>query len=100
MEYTMKECGGCVTCEIACSYRHKKEFNHLISSIEIVEKGNAPGYFVRLTQDASGIRIPCDGCLDENDEPLCVRYCPKPTQLKAIIDQFVAERLKKEGKDE
>lgn len=95
MDYTMAECAGCLTCEIACSYKHNKEFNHLISSIEIVELENEQGYKVRLIEDSSTGRIPCDGCLGLDDEPMCVSYCPKRQELKAILDQFITERIKK-----
>lgn len=99
MDYTMKDCGGCVTCEIACSYKHRKEFNHLISSIEIIELENEPGYKVRLTEDASEGRIPCDGCLDIKGDPLCVQYCPKNLELKEIINKFISEGIEKRGRD-
>ncbi len=99
MDYTMAECGGCLTCEIACSYKHNKEFNHLISSIEIVELENEQGYKVRLIEDTSTGRIPCDGCL--GDEPMCLSYCPKHEELKAILTRHISERIKKgESKDE
>lgn len=90
MDFKMAECGGCTTCEIACSYRHTKEFNHLISSIEIVELENEQGYAVRLTEDGALGRIPCDGCI--GTEPMCLMYCPKREELREILDQFIAER--------
>lgn len=99
MDFTMPECGGCMTCEIACSYKHTKGFNHLLSSIEIVELEDKPGYKVRITEAGARTRIPCDGCLDEQGEPLCVRYCPKNTELKQIIEAFAAEHLKGKGRD-
>ena len=93
MDYTMAECGGCLTCEIACSYKHNKEFNHLISSIEIVELDNEQGYNVRLIEDPSTGRIPCDGCL--GSEPMCLSYCPKREELAAILERHIAERIQK-----
>lgn len=36
MDFAMDLCGGCTTCEIACSYKHLGEFNNQFSSIEIV----------------------------------------------------------------
>jgi len=85
-----------LTCEIACSYKHTKEFNHLISSIEIVELENEQGYKVRLIEDPTTGRIPCDGCL--GGEPMCLSYCPKQDELKEILKRFIAERLGKEEK--
>lgn len=90
MDFTMKECAGCTTCEIACSYRHTGEFNHNVSSIQIIVNQEEPGYKVRLTTDASTGRIPCDGCKDVEGEALCMRYCHKRDDLKIILDQFIS----------
>lgn len=90
MDFKMDLCGGCETCEIACSYKHTGEFNHLISSIEIIELENKPGYKVRINEDANGSRIPCNGCADIDGEPMCVQFCPKQKELKDIIEQFKA----------
>ena len=93
MDFDMKDCGGCITCEIACSYKHKGEFNHLLSSIEIVEKKDEPGYKVRLIEDPSSGRIPCDACVNCDDEPMCMKYCPKKEQLEDILNRFKAQCL-------
>lgn len=90
MEFSMTECAGCLTCEIACSYKHTKEFNHLISSIEIVELEGETGYNVRLIEDDSTGRIPCDGCPGET--PMCLLYCPKHEQLEEILTKFLDRR--------
>ena len=84
----MKECGGCQTCEIACSFRQTGEFNNLVSSIEIIELVEKPGYKVRIHQESSGRRIKCDGCIKETGEPLCVQYCRQPEKLLNIINDF------------
>ncbi|MCB2202819.1 hypothetical protein KQH56_02310 [bacterium] len=95
MDFEMDDCGGCQTCEIACSYKHTGEFNNRVSSIEIVELKDKPGYSVRITHDSSGERIMCDGCQDVDGDPLCVEFCPKREELIEIIDQFVSQCLEK-----
>ncbi|MFZ7133173.1 MAG: hypothetical protein ACOWWR_12505 [Eubacteriales bacterium] len=90
MDYRMDFCGGCLTCEIACSYKHTGEFNHLISSIEIIELEGKPGYKVRIHENNTGDRIICDGCIDIDGEPMCVRYCHKSQDLNTIISEFRA----------
>ena len=89
MDYKLDMCGGCMTCEIACSYKHTGEFNHFVSSIEIIELKESPGYKVRIHEDNSGERIACNGCIDIEGEPLCVRYCHKYEDLKSIINKFI-----------
>ena len=91
MDYELEGCGGCKTCEIACSFKHTGSFNHSISSIEIVEREDGKGYFIRIHDDSSSGRIPCDGCLDVDGEPMCVVYCHKREGLLEIINQFIEE---------
>jgi Fe-S-cluster-containing hydrogenase component 2 len=99
MDFEMNDCGGCETCEIACSFRHTKEFNHLVSSIEIIGLEDRPGYKVRITEDPSGGRFACDGCAGL-DEPMCVQYCPKREKLTEIIETFKSQCLReKKGRD-
>jgi Fe-S-cluster-containing dehydrogenase component len=100
MDFAMKECAGCTTCEIACSYKHNDEFNPALSSIEIIQNQEAPGYKVRLIIDSSTGRIPCNGCKDLDGDPMCMMYCHKRDDLKVIIDQFIISCLDgKEGRD-
>jgi len=98
MDFEMELCAGCTTCEMACSFKHTKAFNNLLSSIEIVEKEDEPGYRVRLIEkNQSDTRFPCDGCFEiEDDYPLCVRYCPHKDELMDIVIQF-RNRCLKEG---
>ncbi len=84
MDFQMRECGGCTSCEMACSYRHTGDFEPSVSSIEILETKDQPGYFVRLHMGESENRHPCDGCPNE-DEPFCMRYCHKKEKLQEII---------------
>ncbi len=84
----MEECGGCQTCEIACSFKLTGEFNPLVSSMEIIELDGMPGYKVRIYEDNDGNRIGCDGCLNVDGDPYCVQYCHKPVELKEIIYRY------------
>lgn len=95
MNFEMDDCGGCQTCEIACSYKHTGEFNNSISSIEIIELKDRPGYRVRIAHSLNGERNPCDGCLEIDGEPLCVQFCPKKESLLKIIEEFVSQCLEK-----
>jgi Fe-S-cluster-containing hydrogenase component 2 len=89
MDIAMQECGGCLTCEMACSYKQTGEFNHHISGIEILKNKEGKGYIVRLIEDSSEGRISCDACVDLEGGPMCMRYCHKREDLKVIIDQFI-----------
>ncbi len=88
-DFIMDTCGACRTCEIACSYHHTGEFNHQVSSIEIVERKDGGGYDVRIYQKNNGERIACDGCLDVDGDPLCIQYCREAEDLKKIIGEIV-----------
>jgi Fe-S-cluster-containing hydrogenase component 2 len=88
--FEMPVCGGCRTCEMACSFHHKREFNPAISSIKILNVDGATPFRVWLVRkgDAPGITgIPCDGCPDLT-EPLCLQFCRKRDELKEILDEF------------
>jgi Fe-S-cluster-containing hydrogenase component 2 len=86
----MDDCGGCKTCEIACSYKLTGEFNHQISGIEIVERKDGSGYDIKLLEQPEGNRLACDGCIDR-EAPFCLDYCLKSTELKEIIKEFVGK---------
>jgi len=73
------KCTGCRTCEIACSYHHKKVFNPKIASLE-VQRNEVDGtmsvmLYRQLPQEIKRLRLPCDACIGE-PEPFCVKYCP------------------------
>lgn len=88
MDFEMELCGGCTTCEIACSFRHLGKFNNQVSSIEIVPLEDKPGYKVRIHEAGDGSRFICDGCKDVDGGPLCTRYCPEREDLMEIIQQY------------
>jgi Fe-S-cluster-containing dehydrogenase component len=86
MIFEFEDCGGCTTCELACSYQRTGEFNHHVSSIQIIQMNNKSGFFVNLVQDDKN-RYICEGCMDCN-EPMCVTYCRQGQDLMKIINQY------------
>lgn len=88
MIFDMVSCGGCRTCEIACSYKHTGEFKPAISSIKILSKEDELGYHVLLSEEGGPQSMACDGC-PEHEMPLCVLFCEKGEDLKEILKEFV-----------
>ena len=95
MIYEMPKCGGCQTCEIACSFHHTGEFNVSVSSIRILEKDDGSGYVVSLAEKDRGRAKACDGCPGRK-VPFCVEYCKEDKELKEMIEDMLAERAEKE----
>ena len=92
MIFDMPSCGGCRTCELACSIKHTGKFNPSKSRIKIIDKGDKPGYKVLLLEEDEGGTTACDGC-STLKEPLCVTYCTEKDDLAEIVNEF----LKKNG---
>ena len=61
-------CRGCRTCELACSFHHKRVFSPKLSSIRI--SNNYWAGAIHWSVNPS-----CDFCKDEA-KPLCIQYCP------------------------
>lgn len=91
MIFEMPTCGGCRTCEMACSFKHKGEFIPSISSIKILDKEDGPGYSVELLEAERERNLACDGCT-ELEYPLCLDYCQKADELEKILKAFLDER--------
>ncbi len=96
MEFDMPSCGGCRTCELACSFHHRGEFIPSASSLKVLEKKEGRGYTVFLKEEADGNGPACDGC-DGLEIPLCVEYCREIDDLFKILQEFDAKRPKKAG---
>jgi Fe-S-cluster-containing dehydrogenase component len=62
-----EKCTICRSCEIACSYHFKKEFNPKISQIKIIFDPKSAD--LRIAKEKG-----CDFCKNEK-VPLCVKYC-------------------------
>ena len=90
MIFDMPYCGGCRTCEMACSFHHRGEFVPAISSIEILEKVQEPGFLVALREKGDGKGMACDGC-QGLDVPLCIEYCQKYEDLEKILAEFLKD---------
>jgi len=90
MKFDMSACGGCRTCEIACSFHHSGEFNPSISSIKILDKEDGAGYSVLLLEEDSEEGRACDGC-QGIEEPLCMEYCKEKEELKEMIDTLMSK---------
>jgi Fe-S-cluster-containing dehydrogenase component len=88
MLFDMPSCGGCRTCELACSFKHTGEFAPAVSSLVILDKEDGVGFTVSLAEKNEERRLSCDGCRGLNI-PLCVQYCLKSEDLKAILKAFL-----------
>jgi len=93
--FDMPACGGCRTCEMACAFHHLGEFNPKASSLQVVDKSDGPGYFVRITAESGGRRMACDLCKGLV-MPLCVEYCRELDDLYKILMTF--EKRQEESK--
>jgi Fe-S-cluster-containing dehydrogenase component len=87
MKFDMRSCGGCRTCEIACSFHHNEEFNPAISSIKILDRVNEPGFIVSLVEEPDRESVACDFC-EEREVPLCVQYCREKEELLEMINDL------------
>lgn len=100
MTFDMPSCGGCRTCEIACSYHHTGEFKPSVSSIKILDKKDeSPGRLVLLLERYDGHSIPCDGCLGLA-VPFCVEACEEKEKLQEIIQQYPKKLAPRENLSE
>ncbi len=88
--FEMPLCGGCRTCEMACSFHHKDEFNPVLASIKIINAEGELPFRVWLASKKEKLtpeEIPCDACKGI-EEPLCVQFCRKKDELKKILAEF------------
>jgi Fe-S-cluster-containing dehydrogenase component len=88
-----ERCTGCRSCEIACSYHHKKVFSRSLSSIEIIRHEKEGKFEMLLHQRRKNGHIPCDRC------GFCLKYCPEVArdELRAVI---AGEAMEKEETSE
>lgn len=87
MKFDMPNCGGCRTCEIACSFHHNEEFNPATSSIKILDKTNEPGFIVLLVEERDHESMACDLC-EGIEIPLCMQYCREKDELSKMLDEL------------
>ena len=92
MIFDMPDCGGCRTCELACSFKHLGKFNADVSSLQVLERKDGPGFRIRLVEEGeAGERFPCDLCRDR-ETPLCLEYCHEKEQLEEILKEFAQRK--------
>jgi Fe-S-cluster-containing dehydrogenase component len=96
MKFDMPTCGGCRTCEIACSYHHVGEFAPSVSSIRILNKEDGAGYYVVFLEDDEERGKSCDGCVNL-DIPCCVEFCKKEEELTKMLKEL-PEKVRSKGK--
>jgi len=82
MLFDLPTCEGCRTCEMACSFKQKEEFNPSISAIKVFDKKNGIGYYLSLAEEKNGENLSCMGCKE------CVRVCPVSGDLEKVIEEF------------
>lgn len=90
MIFNTKNCTGCKTCEIACSFHHTKgSFSTSLSSIKTIDKPKELGFALQLYKKEKGGHLACDRC-EREEEPICVKYCPTimRDELRGIIEEF------------
>ena len=80
------KCGGCRSCELACSYHHRGLFQPSISSMEITNRPKELTFDVTFYRESAEGRIACDQC-KELAVPLCVQVCPSlyREELKSLL---------------
>jgi Fe-S-cluster-containing dehydrogenase component len=91
MTYDMLSCGGCRTCEMACSYHHTGEFGDSVSSFRVIDKEDSRGAKIEFLEKPEGARPACDRC-EGLDVPLCVEWCREADDLMMHLMDFMGER--------
>ena len=69
-----EKCTGCMSCELACSFHHRKIFKPSVASIEVGIDEKERKIFITIYNRESERHIACDNCIGE-EIPLCVRFC-------------------------
>lgn len=87
----MPSCGGCRTCELACSFHHRKVFNPALSSLKVKECRDGDGYEIELLEKDGDSDLACDGCRGL-ETPLCLLHCREREELNRILDEFAAQK--------
>jgi ferredoxin len=73
--FETEKCGGCRSCELACSFHHRGLFQPKIASIEINDRPKNLGFTTTIYRDGSEGHIACDQCKGL-PVPMCVQFCP------------------------
>ena len=89
--YETKDCTGCRSCELACSYHHTGTFSPATSSIQINGLDKIPFLTMSFNKQENNGHLPCDGC-NGLAEPLCVKYCNMIArdELRRYLGEFLS----------
>lgn len=68
------KCYGCRTCEVMCTFHHKKAFGRKASSIQVKRLERKGEFEIIIHRSKENLRSACDLCEGE-DIPLCVKFC-------------------------
>jgi len=84
--FETETCAGCGTCEMACSFHHKKVFQPSISSLVIKNRPREFGFDAILYRESAEGHIGCDFCKGL-PVPMCVQSCP--STLRDELDNLL-----------
>lgn len=90
ISFDFPECGGCRTCELACSFHFTGEFNIKNSCIKIIENKDKykGGFSIKFTENIDNFPFKCDCCSNIEKDALCVQCCPQSEKLRKLIYRF------------
>jgi len=94
MKYNMLNCGGCRSCELACSFHHTGKFEPSVSSLIVIDKEDLRGFTIELLEKSEDDRFACDGC-EGLEEPLCIEWCKQKDDLEKYLADFMKKKNKK-----
>ena len=75
LTFETENCGGCRSCELACSFHHRKVFQPGIASIEIKATPHPFGFIATLYRQSMEGHMACDRCRGLS-VPMCIQFCP------------------------
>jgi Fe-S-cluster-containing hydrogenase component 2 len=88
MIFEMPSCGGCRTCEMACSFKKVGQFQPQKSTIRILEKENFSGFLVSFIEGEANATVSCEDC-KADEIPLCMVYCRKRDDLRVLLQKYL-----------
>jgi Fe-S-cluster-containing hydrogenase component 2 len=79
-----EKCTGCRSCELACSFHHRKVFSPSLASIHIVRDEEEGEFGIEIYRESETGHLACN-CPPA--DKFCMRYCPAVArdQLNAIL---------------
>jgi len=74
--FEVDACGGCRSCEMACSFHHTRAFQRYVSSMDVTCKPGTMQHTITFYREPFDGHIACDMCKGL-ETPLCVLFCPE-----------------------